>query len=103
MYRKKKRWVRGKKRKSEGKESGISVPQYVVPHAVDFEKFKGPFKNVLDGAFFFYTIMEANNRKNLGALIKAFHTEFAIDENVQLVVKISKPGQNPKEVFSHVS
>lgn len=83
---------------SDGISSDISATQYVVPHAIDLTKFDVPFKKVVDGQFFFYFIGEANPRKNLAALIKAFNIEFGIDENVGLIIKTSKEGTSPQGV-----
>lgn len=68
---------------------GIVIPVCVLPHI--FEDWKHADKScplpVSDGSFCFYTIGEWSERKNLPALILAFHQEFMPEENVTLVVK----------------
>lgn len=88
------------------KNSGIFIPHYIVPHAFDVsvyqeenEKLKIP---ELDGRFVFYYIGDITRRKNIGALLKAFHSEFAPEENVSIVLKCSHPGLNPQQTESAI-
>lgn len=80
----------------------------VVPHATDITRFQRTYKpldklqNVLGGNFAFYTIGELVRRKNLPALIKAFHLEFHPSEPVSLVIKASKAGLSPDESAKHI-
>lgn len=83
-------------------ESGVDVPINIVHHTTDMNKFqKGyeplPIKEELAGDFVFYFIGESIRRKNIGALIKAFHLEFSRNEPVQLMIKTSMSGMSPKE------
>ena len=89
--------------------SGVTIPISVVPHATDITRFQRgyeplerlkPLKD--DGQFIFYTMGEFVRRKNLGALIKAFHTEFDPSEPVQLVIKSSKPGLAPNQCKAEI-
>lgn len=91
-------WTPNNQFVGKGEISGIKVPQYTVPHAIDPTKYNVPFKKVVDGHFFFYFVGEANERKNIGALIKAFHREFGIHESTSLVIKTSKHGMSPEQV-----
>lgn len=78
---------------------------YTVPHPVDTNKFTksfpmdGPIAQLKQrtGAFIFYTIGEFVSRKNYGALIQAYFSEFKPFDNVYLVVKTSKDGASPAE------
>jgi glycosyltransferase involved in cell wall biosynthesis len=88
--------------------SGVNVPARVVPHATDITRFQKRHKplerlgNQLEGGFTFYTIGEFVRRKNLPALIKAFHLEFEPHEPVNLLIKTSKHGLSPDETAKHV-
>ena len=79
-------WVINNQMVQASKDSGITIPIKVVPHATDFSKFV------------FYTIADLNRRKNLEALIKAFHMEFEPSESVSLLIKTSQYGLKPDEV-----
>lgn len=70
--------------------SPISIPM------VDFHEEK--INKELDDSFNFYFIGEVNPRKNLEVLIKCFHSTFSKHENVNLVLKVNKPGQTPQQV-----
>lgn len=77
-------------------DSGLGKVPYIVPHAVDTDKFCVGYEPLpipeLKDKFVFYFIGEMNRRKNLAGLLKAFHTEFGVNENVELVIKTSVPG-----------
>lgn len=79
-------------------DSGVTRPICVVPHATDITRFQcshkpleglRPYREA--GEFLFYTIGEFVQRKNLGALLRAFHTEFDPSEPVGLVIKTDGP------------
>lgn len=87
-------WVINRQQIAACKESGVERPIQVVPHACDTERFArsyAPLEQLkhlrAEGSFSFYFIGEFTKRKNLPALIRAFHTEFDLDEPVQLVLK----------------
>ena len=88
--------------------SGVDFPGFVIPHACDITRFQKSYqpleklKEKLDGNFVFYTIGELVRRKNLPALIKAFHLEFDRSEPVSLVIKASKPRMSADEAAKHV-
>lgn len=73
----------------------------IVPHPTDINKYNKEYNkpniDVLDGGYTFYTIADLNKRKNLSALIRAFHLAFTPNEPVSLVIKTSKYGYSPKE------
>lgn len=90
-------------------KSGVTVPISVIPHACDVSRFQRaypefeqlkPYKD--RGEFLFYTVGEMTRRKNLAALVKAFHLEFHPDEQVGLVIKTSRPGTSPDECKQRV-
>ena len=53
--------------------------------------------------FKFYFIGEFIQRKNLVALISAFHAEFEPYENAKLVIKANKTGVNPIQLSSEIN
>lgn len=95
-------WVINRQMYFAANESFVKVPITVIPHATNVERFQrnyAPFEQLNDHAdtFKFYFIGEFNRRKNLAALIKAFHAEFHPDEPVNLVIKTSVPGKSPEQ------
>ena len=90
-------------------ESGGNQILRMVPHATDITRFQRSYEplDVLkphreNGSFLFYFIGELVRRKNLAALLKAFHTEFDPSENVELVIKGSLPGASPAQAKQHI-
>jgi len=79
--------------------SNVTVPIHVVPYPCDVSKYAQRYEPMtfpeLDGKFVFYFIGECTRRKNLVALLKAFHSEFDTEEEVGLVIKASYPGLSP--------
>jgi glycosyltransferase involved in cell wall biosynthesis len=81
------------------KNSRVTQPVSVVPIPTDLERFESNCKkmeiDVLDDdTFVFYFIGELTPRKNLEALLLAYHTEFHYSENVALTIKTSMNGEN---------
>lgn len=100
---------------SAAKNSGVGrnvnhlIRYACVPHAANMERFHRTYKPLpalaklkAEGNFLFYTVGEMTRRKNLAALLKAFHLEFTPDEPVQLVIKTGRPGQSEKELQKHL-
>lgn len=73
----------------------------VVNHATDKDKFKKDYPKLqvseLDCTYKFYFIGEFTRRKNIAAMLEAFHTEFNPNEPVSLIIKTSVPGKDAKE------
>ena len=94
-------WVINNQMVQSSKNSGVTVPIKVVPHACDFSKFEKGHKklnaSVPEGNFVFYTIADFNKRKNIEAFIKAFHAEFDPSEPVSILIKSSKYGLTPDQ------
>ena len=67
----------------------------------DFEHNK--VFNKREDEFAFYFVGENITRKNLAALIKAFHIEFKPYEQVKLVLKVNNVGKSDKEVYEEVT
>lgn len=85
--------------------SGVKTKIRVIPVPCNTEKFEKSYKPLelpdAKDKFLFYNIGEFNHRKNLPALIRAFHTEFAPNEPVGLVIKGGLPGATSQESLSH--
>lgn len=73
----------------------------VIPIGCDSAKFEKKYPelkiNELGGTFKFYFINEFNRRKNLAAVLEAFHTEFDYSEAVSLIIKTNVPNANPTQ------
>ena len=87
-------WVASYASKAQCRMSGITKPIHVVPHSLDVkeyidQKIVGGIKEIED-TYNFLFIGEFMERKNIKALIQAFHAEFHNDEQVNLVIKTSK-------------
>jgi glycosyltransferase involved in cell wall biosynthesis len=74
----------------------------VVHHCSDIEKYTKKYQEIdipeARGCFKFYYIGDWNDRKNIGAIIRSFHSEFDPSENVRLVFKINKFGYDPAKL-----
>ncbi len=99
-------WVPSVHNVISSQASRVEIPIKPIPTAVDLERFKAPpaplpLRDTFKDDFIFYTIGEFNTRKNMAALLKAFHLEFDKDEPVQLLIKTSPTGlgKKPQEVI----
>jgi glycosyltransferase involved in cell wall biosynthesis len=92
-------WVCCEQNRTASLNSNVTVPIQVVPIPCNIEKYEHPYEPLpipeLKDKFVFYFIGEAIKRKNLPALLKAFHTEFDPSEPVALCIKTSLPGISP--------
>ena len=84
------------------KESGVTVPVYKVPHGIDIEAYsltkKESFPLVVDdSAYYFYSILQWQPRKNPEGLLRTYFSTFKSDENVALVLKAYISGGGPEE------
>ena len=102
-------WVINNQQKQACISSGVKKAIQVIPHAVDVNKFNKHYepleqiKSVTNNNFIFYTICEFGRRKNLEALLRAFHTEFEPGEPVELILKINKSGLSDEQTSSMLS
>lgn len=94
-------WVPSNQMIDAARQSGVTIPISKIPYPIDVSKFEKSYKPVKiqekGDTFTFYTIAEMNKRKNLGALIRAFHTEFEPNEPVSLVIKTHHPRMSSAE------
>ena len=81
--------------------SGVKAPITVVPLCFDVSKYSQPYNPYPipepNDKFVFYTIGELIRRKNLTALLRAFHLEFKPREPVSLLIKGHMPGASQME------
>ena len=81
--------------------SGIKIPIKVVNHTRPLKIYNKEYPKLniepLKDTFSFYFIGDLIRRKNLTALVRAFHTEFGRNEPVSLVIKTSKFGASSQE------
>ncbi len=87
-------WVPSHAAKISCENSGVKIPVKVAPHSLDMSGYKsstaGNKVQEMLSTFNFAFIGEFIERKNLQALIKAFHMEFQFQEPVNLFIKTSK-------------
>jgi glycosyltransferase involved in cell wall biosynthesis len=85
---------------------GINKPINIVPHTFDLEPYNKVYQKLnipqLNNRFVFYFIGEYNRRKHIGALLRAFHTEFEPEEGVELVLKVNKSGISDKDLATEM-
>ena len=97
-------WICNKGMIKACKESGVTVPLKVIPLCFDISQYSSRYEklnmpNCVNETFKFYTICETRERKNLRALLTAFHLEFGIEERVSLIIKSMAPLKEAKESF----
>lgn len=86
-------WVPSEYVKKACIKSGVTIPIKIAPHALDVDSYA----NSPDGAkieqlldtFNFVFVGEFIERKNIKALLRAFHTEFHPKEPVNILIKTS--------------
>jgi glycosyltransferase involved in cell wall biosynthesis len=97
-------WVLNNQSKAASIEAGVTIPINVIPYSTDISKFRKSYKPIsfrseAPERFVFYTIGEINRRKNLRAFLQAFHTEFALHEPVDIVIKTTPVGISKDEIL----
>lgn len=102
-------WVVNNHMVDSALSSGVVCPIRMIPHTFDTSKYDKEYEPLdvpnMDSKnrFVFYFIGEAIRRKNLFALIKAFHLEFDVEEPVDLIIKASKSGMSGEECGQYVT
>ncbi len=97
-------WVPCEHNAIAAKQSGVTKPIKVIPFAFDtsvYDQTYPAFAYKDACKFTFYYIGEFNKRKNIAALLKAFHTEFGLDEQVELIIKTTPAGL-PQNFQEHI-
>lgn len=80
----------------------VNIPIHVIPLATNVAKYDVRLCDKFQ-QFTFYSVIDITERKNLGAILKAFHAEFRPEEDVHLVLKVSKFGHNPDQCVQLVN
>ncbi len=96
--------VPSKREKQNLLDEHISTPVYNVSEAIDISKYEHDYEPVkgLKNTFNFYFIGEFIERKNIKALLMAFHREFRSNEPVNLVIKTSGNFQQVHDAILNV-
>lgn len=86
-------WVPSEYVKDACLKSGVDIPIKIAPHALNVESYttapEGAKIQELLSTFNFVFVGEFIERKNIKALLRAFHTEFHPKEPVNLLIKTS--------------
>jgi glycosyltransferase involved in cell wall biosynthesis len=90
-------WVCCEHNAVAARDSGVVIPIKIIPIPCDVSRYARSYEPLsivkkLAGNFIFYTIGESVRRKNLVALLKAFHLEFDVNEPVNLLIKTTPKG-----------
>lgn len=89
-------WVPSETTLYSAKKSGVTVPIKIVAHSLDIESYNNfvpktdQYIDVLKNTFTFGFVGEFIERKNIKALVQAFHITFMPEEPVTLFIKTSK-------------
>lgn len=86
-------WVPTETTRGHCKISGVTKPINIVRHSLNINEYSNHKKiggiQEINKTFNFLFIGEFIERKNIKALVRAFHSEFRPDESVSLVIKTS--------------
>ena len=85
-------WVPSLHTKGAARISGVTKPIHVAPHSLDMSQYQNVNGNKVDellNTYNFAFVGEFIERKNIQALLRAFHTEFSLYEPVNLFIKTS--------------
>lgn len=84
--------------------SGVTIPLSYVPHAVDVTRYKVPRKKIDFGNddFKFLWVGDHSTRKNLTAVLRAFHSTFDPSEPVSLIIKINSFNTTESQLLKEV-
>lgn len=102
-------WVSSKYENESLKNSGVTIPISVIKEPIDVTKFSKRYDTIkwqslgLHDKFVFYFIGEYIPRKNLSALITAFHREFKPSEDVELLIKTNKSGMSQQQIVKTIN
>lgn len=73
--------------------SNVKTPIHVLPYTVDVNKYLKSYpvmkelKDLSNNDFLFYVIARSNKRKNIIEILRAFHSEFRLEEPVNILIK----------------
>jgi glycosyltransferase involved in cell wall biosynthesis len=97
-------WVPNKQIVDASRKSGVKVPIKIAPHSLDMREYENIPESAsveqLRGNFNFCFVGDFIHRKNIAALLRAFHSEFHPAEPVNLFLKLSKHGYSSEECLN---
>lgn len=101
-------WVPSSQEKQNLTDSGVKVPINVVPIPLDIEKITSveeelSINEIDEKSFMFLVCGEFIERKNIPAVISAFHAEFSPEEDVELLIKTNRAGIAGHELLNLVT
>lgn len=89
--------------------SGVTKNVQVIPMATDTSKYYRsyeplPFLNQFKDKYIFYYVGELSRRKNIEAILRAFHMTFSPTQPVELLIKTTPTGlgDNPQETINNI-
>ena len=86
-------WVPSQQNVEAAQRSGVTIPIKIVPHSIDIDQYRdtrGEKIQQMEGCFTFGFVGEFIERKNIKALVQAFHIEFEPKEPVNMFIKTSR-------------
>lgn len=97
-------WVSSTSSLDQSLLSDVHTKVSVVPNSIDLDYYKNhQLEADIDGidkdSYNFYYVGELSKRKNISTLLRAFYCTFGPKENVNLILKLNKPGYSSGEVF----
>lgn len=93
-------WTADDRQKEVFKESGVKVPIFIVPQAVNVDiEPQRPFKLPNEYKFVYGSIFDWNERKNPKALLEAFYKEFKDQKDVCLLIKTNAENDDEKKAI----
>lgn len=100
-------WVPNQQAYIAAISSGVIKPLKIAHHCIDISKYEKVEKvatiTELNHSFNFCFIGELTSRKNISALLTAFHIEFHPSENVNLFLKLNIPGIPSEAVVEQIN
>ena len=95
-------WVCNKSTYGQLKQKSLFKKLALIQHPLDLSIYTPKTPLFKLPGYTFAHIGDFNRRKNLSAVLRAFHTEFDVNEPVNLVIKTSKHGLNPEQCMELV-
>ena len=103
-------WVCNEQMVDAARASGVNRPIRVLPIPCDTQRYElseysatNSIGELSTDRFRFYFIGEVQRRKNLVALLKAFHLEFGVSEPVDLIIKANLSTHSEQECLIHLN
>ena len=95
-------WVTNNEMKKACTVDGYKNDVIPIPIPDDYHSETLPDKR-LENSYNFYFVGEVNARKNIESLVRCFHSTFSREEDVNLILKLNKPGHTSEQVVQLAS